>query len=407
MPMEKEKKSLARAFEAKEEVEGFLVKLERLRADESVPADQYEAIKEEYEQRLRSATDEIEAVRGQLGQQLEAKQAELDDERAKLDRLEIKQKVGELSTGDYENTSRELRARIEGLEGETADLRKLSEAGSSAEVASVKSPLEKRRDERQREIRRYELELDRVEVKYKVGEIDVEEYRASARDLRTRIRALQGKADGPGPIGGARPSAGAFPEPELSREAGSAGGAGAVLQRPVSVATERPSVSAAAGLTREPAASGLGVAAEAGPPLAAGFGARLLTPWTRVLAMVFGVLLLVSVLAPWVGASAQLGQGLGTDTAREISPLLAMVGIAGGLVVLGTAFLPRGRSRGKAQITVSILALLALLAIILLGVLPLTDEYARSLIVLKGGFYLYALAAVVLFVNGVLERRRS
>ena len=53
----------------------------------------------------------------------------------------------------------------------------------------------------------------------------------------------------------------------------------------------------------------------------------------------------------------------------------------------------------------AVLALAALPAIVYVGRLPLLSEYGRSLVVLREGLYLYAIAAVLLIIVGSLERR--
>jgi len=39
--------------------------------------------------------------------------------------------------------------------------------------------------------------------------------------------------------------------------------------------------------------------------------------------------------------------------------------------------------------------------------LPLLNGYARTLMVVEGGLYLYIIAAVILIINGKLERRHQ
>ena len=52
------------------------------------------------------------------------------------------------------------------------------------------------------------------------------------------------------------------------------------------------------------------------------------------------------------------------------------------------------------------IALATLIAIILTRILPLQDEHFRSLVIIREGIYLYAIAAIVLVVTGIVEKRR-
>jgi len=389
--MDKEKKELARAFSVKDEVEGFLDNLQKLKIEGSIEQDQYVSIKVEYEQRLRTAAVDIEKIRKDLKQRLKDQQGDLKDCKSELGKLEIKHKVGELSQKEYQNATQELRARFEQLEADTEELQGLVAAKSSEEVSQVKGLLEKRQGARQREIASYELELDKVEVKYKVGELSLDEYRSRSKELRTRIRAIQAAVE-------------EVEEPVEEEEPASVD---VVVEEPVITVAEVASSPEVAVPAQE-----LEQAEVATPEFVADSGVSfsvkgLLTPWTRIAAMVIGLLLLISVFLPWIGASELLGTGLGTDSTMDISPLITTVGIVGGLVVLGTAFLRTSRTRGKAQIIVGILAFVALLAIVLIGVLPLLDGYARTLMVVEGGLYLYIVAAVMLIINGKLERRHQ
>ena len=130
-------------------------------------------------------------------------------------------------------------------------------------------------------------------------------------------------------------------------------------------------------------------------------------PRTKLLAMIGGVLLLISVFLPWVAASELLGKEFGSDSGMKVSGVLGAVGIVCGLVVAGTAFLSSPRTRGTVQIAMGVVALVALTTIVLIGDLPLLNKYARTVFIIREGLYLYAIAAVVLIFTGIFERRQE
>jgi len=53
------------------------------------------------------------------------------------------------------------------------------------------------------------------------------------------------------------------------------------------------------------------------------------------------------------------------------------------------------------------IALVVLLAIIFTNIMPLHDEYYRTLVDIREGLYVYVVAAVVLIAAGLLERRQQ
>jgi hypothetical protein len=134
-------------------------------------------------------------------------------------------------------------------------------------------------------------------------------------------------------------------------------------------------------------------------------GGRFNLPQVNLLAVAGGVLLLISVFLPWIAASEILGTELGSDSGREVSGFIALAGIGGGLIVIGTSFLPVLKLRSILQAVIGFVALLVLAYLIFSGTLPILDEYARTLIVIREGLYLYIILAVALIVVSFLERR--
>jgi len=139
--MAEETKKLAEAFATKDEVEGFLANLEKLKADGSVTEEQYTTTRKEYHRRLGVATSEIARTKNQLKEQLEANQRDTETRREELGNLEVKHKVGELSLEGYQSSEQKLRAEIEKLEQYSERLTLLIQADSAADIgAPAKRP---------------------------------------------------------------------------------------------------------------------------------------------------------------------------------------------------------------------------------------------------------------------------
>jgi hypothetical protein len=134
-------------------------------------------------------------------------------------------------------------------------------------------------------------------------------------------------------------------------------------------------------------------------------GGRFNLPPVNLLSLVTGLLLLISVFLPWIAASEILGSELGSDSGRQVSGIIGLVGILGGLVIIGTSFLPNIRLRSILHTIIGIVALVALGYLIFSGTLPILSEYARTLMVIREGFYLYLIFAAALIVISILERR--
>ena len=127
----------------------------------------------------------------------------------------------------------------------------------------------------------------------------------------------------------------------------------------------------------------------------------------RITILSAGVLMIVSVFLPWVGASDLMGEGLRAAPGFMVSILAVAAGVVCGAGASAGAFLLKNKKRAFIVLCAGILPLLALTVIIATGTLPLFSEYARTLIVIREGFYVYALDAVVLIVLGAIFMNRA
>jgi len=131
----------------------------------------------------------------------------------------------------------------------------------------------------------------------------------------------------------------------------------------------------------------------------------VLKPRSRLVALIAGALLIISLLLPWLAPTEALGAGLGSIPGRYISPVILVGGIACGLVVIVSSLFLAPGVRGAVHIAMGLTAPGILLAIIVTGFLPLTD-YVLTLVVVREGLYLYVAASLVLIVTGLVERRQ-
>ncbi|MFC1962915.1 hypothetical protein ACFLWB_02830 [Chloroflexota bacterium] len=313
--MTKETKKLVEAFTTREEISGFMSKLDQLEKDSTITKEQYAATREEYDRRLELNTLEISLIKSALQEQMEARQQDIDICKREYGILEVKHKVDELPLDKYQSYDRKLRDKIDKLEADANALKRLIEANSIADIGVP-------------------AEISGITVPQLQS---ITKIAASAKQIKLpQVR-----------------------RPELSSLAKVAG------------------------------------------PLK-----KITLPRFSRLALVVGVLLLISVFLPWIAASEAMGAGLGSVPGKDVSDIIGRVGIFGALIIIGTAFLPVPKLRGVLQTLIGLGALLALPYIILTGDMPLLNEHFRELIVIRQGLYLYGLVAVTLFITGAIERKR-
>jgi type VI protein secretion system component Hcp len=132
--MTDELKNLVKALTEKAETEKFLSNLEKLKADGSVTPDMYPDMKAEYEQRLKTAANEVERIKNELMKQLSAKNFELEAYQQELKKLEVKHKVGELSAENFRNAAQKIQDNIERLNKNRKGLIKSINARSATDV---------------------------------------------------------------------------------------------------------------------------------------------------------------------------------------------------------------------------------------------------------------------------------
>jgi hypothetical protein len=148
---------------------------------------------------------------------------------------------------------------------------------------------------------------------------------------------------------------------------------------------------------------------------AGGFPIRLITRPAKICGLIGGILLIISIFLPWL--SVRLGFTW-TDVAIMgigLSLFLAVAGLIGGLISIATALFTKIRWWGVIEMVVGIAGCIALLTTwsLISGGLnnqEVEQEIMRQLIktaVLREGFYLFILGAILCIIGGSLEMMRA
>lgn len=287
---------------------------------------------------------------------------------------------GSVSEGHYALIRREYEQRVE---------------AASSEIERLKGELKRQLEIARRDIQVYEWELGKVEVRYRAGELTLEKYQNSERKLRRAREKLEQQCEEFARLIAASSSADCG---AAAVEAATVSGVSARLSRMSASLREirLPRVKLPRAKRPElPSLSGRAVASRG-----------VLKPRSRLVALIAGSLLIISLLLPWLAPTEALGSGLGSIPGRYISPVILVGGIACGLVVIASSLFLAPGVRGAVHIAMGLTAPGILLAIIVTGFLPLTD-YVLTLVVVREGLYLYVAASLVLIITGLVERRQK
>ena len=303
--MSKEARKLQKAFLIKEETEGFLANLEKLKTEDSVSKEQYESMKGDYDQRLTAATSEITALKVQFSRQLEEAKRDLDANKWELGKLETRFKVGELSLENYQSLDRKTRRKIEKMEGRIAELDRLIKAESFTDIAG---------------------------------------YAAIPSQKAGRISVPEGAA---------------FTEFITS-------------------------------------------------------GEEITTPRTKVLGLVGGLLLIISVFLKWIALGEFFGMSV-SFSGSDLSGGIAAAGMICGLICIGAAFLAQPKARGIVYIGAGTLAIIVFLVTWFSGPSPselgglgeAMEEAIKEMIIIREGVYFYIISAIAVIIAGIVDFRRE
>jgi hypothetical protein len=296
---------------------------------------------------LRAALDERDRLRGFTA------------------RLESLKAEGSLSPVEYATGSADYERRI---------------ATATSRIQALKAALSKELEATERESDMCRLKLESAEARHYAGETTLAQVEAEKRKWTTHENRIAQRREG-------------LATALAAETIADLGNAESVLP------SEQPDSPTPAEFTTEPAAKSVPARGVA----------RVTRPgWTRlrIASLVAGFILVISVRLAWLAPTEALGAGIGAEAGASVTFIAGLGGILCGLGAIGVTFIRTSRTRGLLHAIAGCLALLALVAAVALGELPLHDSYFRELVVLREGFFAYIAAAIGLVVMGFLQTRR-
>jgi len=130
-------KGLKTAFTTLEANQGYLANLERLKAEGSLPNDQYATMKDEYNRRIPPAESEIKAIKNTIERDLDVAKKELGMVKKELDTLSTRTQVGEIPLEKFKGMDTKLRRKIAQIENDISEYENLLKAKCAADIWQV------------------------------------------------------------------------------------------------------------------------------------------------------------------------------------------------------------------------------------------------------------------------------
>jgi chromosome segregation ATPase len=130
-------KSLKTAFTTLEANQSYLANLEKLKAEGSIPDDQYATMKDEYSRRIPPAESEIKAIKNTIERDLDVAKKELIMVKKELDTLSTRTRVGEIPLEKFKSTDSKLRRKIAQIENDISEFENLLKAQCAADIWQV------------------------------------------------------------------------------------------------------------------------------------------------------------------------------------------------------------------------------------------------------------------------------
>lgn len=121
-------------YSRKEKLEKLLSNLDSIKKEDQVTAEQYDSIKENYENLHSAAIKAVEDIKGTLKRDLEKKQGELKDLNQSLENLGVRFKIGEMPEADFQKAQDKMQRTIQTRQSEIANLQNLLNTKSSSDV---------------------------------------------------------------------------------------------------------------------------------------------------------------------------------------------------------------------------------------------------------------------------------
>jgi len=253
---------------------------------------------------------------------------------------------------------------------------RLSAAGSA--VAQQRTEIKRRLEDCRTSMANSRLESDRLGVRFKVGELPLDKYERADRRLRKRIGNTEAE----------------IAELERILGANSASDVGMLPAKSgkLSPGAQRLSIPEASSFTAFVSSVG-----------------EVASPRTRLLGLVGGLFLFISVFMPW-GTAGGFGYSI-SYPAADLSGHLTAAGVILGLVAIGAAFLAESQTKGFMHVVAGAIALLVLLIAMTvphreLGT-SIVGAMSRGWIGMGAGVVFYIIAAIAIIGGGVSENREG
>lgn len=265
-----------------------------------------------------------------------------------LSNLERLKEGGSVAEEQYESLKSEYRQRLTTID---------------SEIVGIKNEFTRELEDSRRDLKLYRAELEKLGIKYKVGEVRLEKYRSSDQKLRRKMEKIESKIS----------------ELESLISVSSSADIGVPAAR---LGFTLPELSSFGEFVSSPQ--------------------ELLTPWTRLLGPVGGLLLFISIFLTWVSA-----YGFISFSGIQAHALIGAAVIICGLVGIGAAFLTQARTRGLLHIVIGALALIFFLIVFLPDLISDSQEAAAwgVPLIIGAGVYIYLLASIAVIVGGVFDLR--
>ncbi len=257
-------------------------------------------------------------------------------------------------------------------------------AAVDSEVQSLKSMLRHQLEGIQCEAQSRKADLGRLRARHEVGELTLSKYRSEEKQLQPQLDTLERD------------------ERDLTRLLYAETAEGLERQTP-----HRPRTPANDRRIQGSQSIRALASRFSPPPAHTGTTSAIPNSPLRIAALVFALLLIISVRLPWLGATELLGTDLPAEPGVNVSFLAGLAALICGLGALAAGFLRSQKARGLIHAGLGALACVALIAAIFLREVPLHDSYFMELVSLRIGFFLYIAAAITLGGLGIAERVRA
>jgi len=259
----------------------------------------------------------------------------------------------------------------------------------SSEVEDLKAQVSRQLEEAKRSLDANTWELGKLETRFKVGEFSVENYQKLEHKIRRRIEKLESRIAELGNLTEAESSADIPGFEAMSADSRRIKGGA-----PKRLKTEALQMEAFTEFidSRD----------------------DVISPRTKLLCLVGGFLLIISVYLTWVSTKPIFGMSL-TFSGSDISGALVASGLICGLISIAAILLARPQGRGLIHISMGAIAIIVLLAMWFsepssseMGEMGMAiQEAVKEMITIREGLYLFALSAVALVIGGLMELREK